>query len=178
MEREEEIQLILQAQGGDDHAFTQLFQCYYAFLYKYLLKLTLNEETSVDLAQETMMKCYVKLSSYKGDGKFSTWMISIASRLYIDMLRKEKREKKWVDEEKRTLSRKLAWDSSTKGMNWSDLFTDFNTLDSTLRVPILLRHYYGYSYDEIGKMLGIRTGTVKSRVHTGLRKLRKELDTP
>ncbi|WP_273834127.1 RNA polymerase sigma factor SigY [Guptibacillus sedimenti] len=178
MEREEEIQLIQQAQAGNDDAFTQLFQCYYAFLYKYLLKLTLNEETSVDLAQETMMKCYVKLSSYKGGAKFSTWMISIASRLYMDMLRTQKRERKWVEDEKHALSRKLAWEASTKGMNWSDLFTDFNTLDSTLRVPILLRHYYGYSYDEIGKMLGIRTGTVKSRVHTGIQKLRKELDMP
>ncbi|MDP4549664.1 RNA polymerase sigma factor SigY [Alkalihalobacillus macyae] len=176
MEREEEIQLIQQAQAGDDQAFTQLFQSYYAFLYRYLLKLTLNEETSDDLAQETMMKCYLKLSSYKGESKFSTWVISIASRLYIDMLRKQKREKKWVDEEKRSLSRKLSWNSSTKGLVWSDLFADFNTLESTVRVPILLRHYYGYSYEEIGNMLGIRTGTVKSRVHTGLQKLRKELD--
>ena len=176
MEPEEDVVLIRKALTGDNDAFAHLFQRYDSFLFKYLLKLTLDEEMSRDLAQETMLKCYTHLSSFKGEGKFSTWMISIASRLYVDHLRKKKREKKWMEQIKRTLSRQLSWQGDMKGMEWSDVFTDFNQLEADVRVPILLHHYYGYTYDEIGKIIGIRSGTVKSRVHHGLKQLRKEWD--
>lgn len=176
MEQEEDIYLIQEAITGDDDAFTQLFQKHYSFLYKYLLKLTLNEETSSDLAQETMMKCYTNLASFKGEGKFSTWMISIASRLYIDTIRKKEREKKKANRLLHVLSRQLTFRSKSNGMEWSDTFSDFNQLPADTRTPILLRHYYGYTYEEIGAMLGIRTGTVKSRVHNGIKTLRKEWD--
>ena len=171
-----EIELIQKAQQGDDDAFSQLFEHHYPFLFKYLLKLTLDEDKSSDIAQETMLKCYQHLSSFKMESKFSTWMITIASRLYMDALRKEKRERKWLEQIKTTLSRQLTWRAKSSGTEFSDTFTDFNQLDVEVRVPILLRHYYGYTYDEIAEMLKIKTGTVKSRVHNGIKQLRKEWD--
>ncbi len=174
MEHEQDWILIERVRTGDQDAFTGLFERYYSFLYKYLLKLTLDEEVSADLAQDTMLKCYTNLSSFKGEGKFSTWMISISTRLYIDFLRKKKREKTWLDQVKRTLSRQLSWQANARGMEWSDTLADFNQLEDEVRVPILLHHYYGYSYEEVGGIMGIRPGTVKSRVHNGLNRLRKE----
>jgi RNA polymerase sigma-70 factor, ECF subfamily len=174
MEQEEDVVLIGNALKGNDDAFALLFHRHYSFLFKYLLKLTLDEEMSRDLAQDTMLKCYTHLSSFKGEGKFSTWMISIASRLYIDLLRKQKRERKWVEQMKRVLSRQLLWQADSRGMEWSDAFADFNELEADVRVPILLHHYYGYTYEEIGEMMGVRAGTAKSRVHYGLKQLRKE----
>jgi RNA polymerase sigma-70 factor, ECF subfamily len=174
MDQEEDLVLIQKALKGEDDAFAQLFQKYDSFLFKYLLKLTLDEEMSRDLAQETMLRCYTHLSSFKGESKFSTWMVSIASRLYIDQLRKQKRERKWLELLKRNLSRQLSWQANARGMEWSDAFADFNQLDAEARIPILLHHYYGYTYEEIGEIMGVRAGTVKSRVHYGLKQLRKE----
>ncbi|GIN62344.1 RNA polymerase sigma factor SigY [Robertmurraya siralis] len=174
MEQDGDISLIHKAKLGNDEAFALLFHRHYSFLFKYLLKLTLNEETSKELAQETMIKCYTSLSSFKGEAKFSTWLISIASRLYIDAIRKQERERKKIDRIERSLSRQLSWVAKSTAVEWSDTFTDFNQLDADVRTPILLHHYYGYTYEEIGRMLGIRTGTVKSRVHTGIQRLRKE----
>ncbi|CAG9621373.1 RNA polymerase sigma factor SigY [Sutcliffiella rhizosphaerae] len=176
MGQEKDITLIEKAKNGDDDAFTTLFQNNYSFLYKYLLKLTLDEETSNDLAQETMVKCYQHLSSFKEKGKFSTWMISIGSRLYIDQIRKKEREKKKMTRLMHTLSRQLSFRAKSNGMEWSDTFSDFNQLDAQTRTPILLRHYYGYSYEEIGDILGVKAGTVKSRVHNGIKQFRKEWD--
>lgn len=175
MEHEDEV-IIRKALAGDEDAFATLFQRYYSFLLKYLLKLTLDEEVSRDIAQETMLKCYTNLAAFKAEGKFSTWMISIASRLYIDQLRKQKQERKWMDQLKHTLSRQLVWQASSEGVEWSEVFSYFNQLDADVRVPILLHHYYGYSYDEVAKIVGIRPGTVKSRVHNGIKYLRKEWD--
>ena len=174
MEDLDDKALITKVMAGNDDAFTELFQRHYSFLFKYLLKLTLNEEISRDLAQETMIKCYTNLSSFKGQGKFSTWMISIASRIYMDSMRKKQRETKKITKIRQQLSRQLSWNSHYHGLEWSDSFTDFNQLEADVRIPILLRHYYGYTYEEIGTMLGIKTGTVKSRVHTGINKLKKE----
>ncbi len=49
-------------------------------------------------------------------------------------------------------------------------------LPDELRVPIILKHYYGFSYDEIAKIVKVPEGTVKSRVHKGIKTVRKELN--
>ncbi|KGA96696.1 RNA polymerase sigma factor SigY [Alkalihalobacillus alcalophilus ATCC 27647 = CGMCC 1.3604] len=174
MEQIEDLALITKVLLGNEEAYTDLYERHYPFLFKYLLKLTVNEELSKDLAQETMLKAYLKLASYKGESQFSTWLISIASRQYLDHLRKRKREKAKLEHIKESLTRQLNWKADKQGICWSETFVDFNDLDANSKVPILLKHYYGYQYDEIAKMLQIREGTVKSRVHNGLKKIRKE----
>jgi RNA polymerase sigma-70 factor, ECF subfamily len=92
-----------------------------------------------------MIKSYENLHSFIGHSKFSTWLLSIASRLYIDQIRKQKREANWMNHTKIALSGQLTWKAKTKGIERSDTFTDFNNLDAELRIPILLHHYYGYT---------------------------------
>lgn len=174
MQQEEEKTLIQQAQRGNDESFTKLFQQNYRFLYKYLIKLTLNPNLSEDLIQETMLKAYVHLSNFKGEAKFSTWLISIASRLYMDHLRKERRERNRFKKAKEELSRKMKWNVEINGYEWTDYLDQFAKLDPDIRAPILLRHYYGFTYGEIARMLNLKEGTVKTRVHNGLKKIRKE----
>jgi len=140
--------LVQKALQGDDDAFSLLFQRYHSFLYRYLLKLTLDEDLCSELCQEAMMKCYVNLSSYKNEAKFSTWMISIASRLYMDYLRKQKREKSSLQRIKQSLSHQLQWKAKYKGvrcfpilmnsirafefLSCFDIITDIHTM----RLPI------------------------------------------
>ncbi|MBD8006006.1 RNA polymerase sigma factor SigY [Bacillus norwichensis] len=171
---ESERDLIKEAIKGKDEAFTRLFQDNYAFLYKYLIKLSLHPDVTEDLIQETMIKAYTHLRSFKGESKFSTWLISIASRLYIDQQRKEIRHRRIFEKARNETVRKMKWQLSWKGEDWTEDLELFAGLDPELKAPILLRHYYGYSYPEIAKMLRIKEGTVKSRVHNGLNKIRKE----
>ncbi|WP_141433094.1 RNA polymerase sigma factor SigY [Bacillus sp. 03113] len=174
MNVEDEKTLITKAKNGDDAAFTQLFQQHYSFLYKYLIKLTMNNDLAEDLIQETMLKGYVNIQQFNGSSKFSTWLISIASRLFIDHQRKRNREKKWFQEAIETFSRKLEWDLAIKGYEWNEILHLFNHLNAETRSSILLRHYYGFTYAEIAQILQIKEGTVKSRVHHGLKEIRKE----
>ncbi len=171
---EGERDLIKEAIKGKDEAFTRLFQDNYAFLYKYLIKLSLHPDVTEDLIQETMIKAYTHLHSFKGESKFSTWLISIASRLYIDQQRKEIRHRKIFEKARNEAVRKMKWQLSLKGDDWTEDLGLFAGLEPELKAPILLKHYYGYSYLEIAKMLRIKEGTVKSRVHNGLSKIRKE----
>ncbi|MGE7780818.1 RNA polymerase sigma factor SigY [Peribacillus sp. NPDC097264] len=169
----EELELIKAAKKGDDQALGSLFQNTYPFLLKYLLKLTYDLQTSEDVAQETFSKAIENLSRYKGTSKFSTWLISIATRVYLDQKRKEKREESWLRQEQSV--RKLKWETQANNQAWDDVMEALGNVEDDLRIPIILKHYYGFSYEEIAKIIKIPEGTVKSRVHIGLKKIRKEL---
>lgn len=169
----EEKELIISAKSGDRKALALLFQKNYPFLVKYLIKVTMNPDMAEDLAQETMAKCIEKIGLYQFKSKFSSWLISIATHLFIDQQRRKKREKTWQQEEEQF--RKLKWHLETRNEEWNDAMSALGKLSDDVRVPIVLRHYYGYSYDEIGEMMQISAGTVKSRVHNGIMAVRKEL---
>ncbi|OLS33600.1 RNA polymerase sigma factor SigY [Bacillus sp. MRMR6] len=165
--------LIKNAKEGDHLAFAMLFKENYPFLVKYLMKITMNPDTAEELAQETMAKCVQKINLYNGKSKFSTWLISIATNTYIDQCRKQKREKNWIGQEE--TYRKLKWHFESRNEEWNDAIEALGRLPEDVRVPIVLKHYYGYSYDEIGEWMKISPGTVKSRVHNGIVAVRREL---
>ena len=158
----------------DKSAFGQLFQQYYPFLYRYLFKLTMNKEMTEDLLQETMIRAYMNLHKFRYESKFSTWLLSIATRLYIDEQRKRKRDRERHQKLTENEIRKMKWELGQGKMDWSLHLHLFASLSTETRTLILLRHYYGYSIEEISNMTQLRKGTVKSRIHYALKKLRKE----
>ncbi|WP_409342491.1 RNA polymerase sigma factor SigY [Paenibacillus sp. MBLB4367] len=172
MEAEEQA-LIRQAQKGDHQALAALLHKHYSFLVHVLIKITLQPHLAEDLAQDTMLKCMEKIKLYNGQSKFSTWLVTIATRLYIDSLRRKKREQALLAEEHSL--RKLKWQAHGRGDEWPEVLDALGELPNDFRMPIILKHYYGYTYDEIGAMLDIPSGTVKSRIHSGIQTLRKEL---
>lgn len=174
MQNSEESRLIEQAQSGDRHALQLLLQSHYTFLVKFLVKITLQHYLAEELAQETMLRCMEKIQLYNGKSRFSTWMMTIASRLFIDHIRKQKREHRLAEQEQSL--RKLKWQGQQAGESSMELWEALAVLDDEHRVSVILKHYYGYAYEEIADMLGIPAGTVKSRIHNGLKALRKELE--
>ncbi|MGG5253374.1 RNA polymerase sigma factor SigY [Neobacillus sp. SM06] len=165
---------IKKAKKGDERAFAMLFKDNYPYLVKYLIKITMNPDTAEELAQETMAKAVQKLSLFDGKSKFSSWLITIATNSYIDQCRKMKRENEWRKQE--VTYRKLKWNLESHNEEWNDALTALGKLSEDVRIPVVLKHYYGYSYEEIGAMMKIASGTVKSRVHKGIQIVRKELN--
>jgi RNA polymerase sigma-70 factor (ECF subfamily) len=166
---------IRNAQRGDSLALSMLLQKHYALLHNYLLSVTLQPQLAEDLTQETMIRCMEKIGHYNGQSKFSSWLITIATRLHIDHMRRRKRELVWREQE--LALRKLRWRAGQRDEPWSDTLDALGRLPEDVRTAVVLKHYYGYSYDEIGNMMGVPAGTVKSRIHNGLRQVRKELET-
>ncbi|WP_442599031.1 RNA polymerase sigma factor SigY [Neobacillus sp. D3-1R] len=169
----DEKKLIKLAIKGDTSAFALLFHENYPFLVKYLIKITMNIDLAEEIAQETMTKCIEKLHLYNGKSKFSSWLISIATNQYVDQLRKTKREQNWQTQEQSF--RKIKWHLESRNEEWNDALTALGKLSEEVRIPIILKHYYGYSYDEIGIMMRLSPGTIKSRIHNGILTVRKEL---
>jgi RNA polymerase sigma-70 factor, ECF subfamily len=168
----EEKELITSAKKGDHHAFAILFRDHYPLLVKYLMKISMDPDLAEEFAQATMAKCVEKIHLFNGKSKFSSWLISIATNLYIDQHRKKKREREWNEGE---AGRKLQWHIESRNEEWTDALAALAKLTEEMRIPLILKHYYGYSYEEIGEILNIAAGTVKSRVHHGLLAVRREL---
>lgn len=172
----EENEFIRQAMLGDTAALSQLLQQHYAFVYKYLVKITLNPSLAEDLTQETMARCIEKIKLYNGTSKFSSWLITIATRLMIDQSRRRLWERKWQEKGQLQSLRQLQWQTAHHTDDaWPEVLDALADMPRESRIPLILKHYYGYTYEEIGGMLGIAEGTVKSRVHHALKQLRKEL---
>ncbi len=169
-----EDQLIKAAKKNDPKALDQLFRDSYPIVYGYLLKTTLNEQTARDLTQETFLKALNKIGSFKAKSKFSTWLISIATNLHKDELRKRSRERpesanpavsSASDVEKSVLEREA----------FGKVSEILKKLPDAKRRVFILKHYYHYSYEEISRIENCPIGTVRSRLHDCINKIRSEM---
>lgn len=165
----QERELVERARKGDQRSLEELLQQNYSMLKGYLTKATLDPELAADLTQETMVKAIRQIKQFKGKSKFSTWLISIGSNLYRDYLRKHRRL--IVTDDLDLLGRET---------EIKDLHLEIDELLSQLpqekRMVLILKHYFGYNYDEIGAILSCPVGTVKSRMHYCINFLQKQLE--
>ncbi len=168
--------LIKRAQNGDSTALSELLHEHYRFLYHYVLKITMDRGKAEDIVQDTMIRAIEKIRSFQAKGKFSTWLITIASRLIIDKARREKTEQRWLEQERQHIKAQ-DFVENISFSNWGDvdLAAAVAAMPERLKIPLILKYYYEYTQHEIASMLDIPEGTVKSRLNAGLTELRKEL---
>ena len=154
------------AKAGDNQALCLLLQDNYQLIFGYFLKLTGSKDCAFDLTQETLLKAIEKVTLFRGEAKFSTWLITIGTNIYRNWLTKEKRERenrlKLIEEEK----------SQETDLYFYQLLEG---LTPEKRLPLILKYYYGYTYAEIAILLVIPPGTVRSRLHYAISDLRCRL---
>lgn len=165
-----ETELIKEALAGGEQALAVLLQENYPKVVGYFIKLTQDPELARDLTQETMVKAIKKLPKYRGAAKFSSWLIAIGSNLYRDELRKRK-----VVEKNRPSPGETDNKGDQEGEMKADIKRALLRLSAEKRVPLILKYYYDYSYQEIAAVLKIPVGTVRSRLHSAVRQLREAL---
>lgn len=173
-----ESRLIELAKQENKNALSMLLSQNYEFVYSYMIKLTLNKETAKDLTQETMVKAIVHLKGFKGNGKFSTWLISIGTNVYKNQVKKSKRM--ILTDDMSFMDELLPHVNSTETIveqkeRLTLILNCLSKMKDQQRLPFLLKHYYGYSYEEIAQILDVPIGTVRSRIHNTIKKLQKEL---
>jgi len=174
-------ELILAFQNGDRNAFNQIVERYKDKLTNFLYRFTYDIDSAQDLAQDTLLKVYIKKDSYKEIAKFSTWIYTIASNLAKTELRKIKRRKTYTISDLSTDDREFVIhqsdaesfeDEEDTLVSGKILQKCLNNLDDEFKNIIILRDIQELSYDEISKILKIPLGTVKSRINRGRFKLK------
>jgi RNA polymerase sigma-70 factor (ECF subfamily) len=175
----EELAWVIQAQQGDDEAFTRLVETYQTPVFNLCYRMLGEPESAEDAAQETFLRAYQHLSRYDQKRPFATWLLSIAAHYCIDRLRRRKFtvfSMDAEDEEGNTfelpdLDAPNPEGESIKGQTRERVHAMLQDLDSTDRAAIIMRYWYDYSEKEIAESLRLTVSAVKSRLHRARREL-------
>jgi len=160
------VELVL---ADDQDAFTVLVERYKDAVQNLAYRMLSNAAEAEDVTQETFVRAYTQLATYKPAHKFSTWLLSIASHLAIDQLRR-----------RRFLALPLEdvpfldWiadvgtgpeQSALEGEQQDEVQTYLQRLPGKYRAVIVLRYWYDFSYEEIARTLNLTPALVKARLH-------------
>ena len=174
----DEMTWILQAQRGDDEAFTHLVETYQKPVYNLCYRMLGEPEAAEDAAQETFLKAFQNLARYDRERSFPTWLLSIAAHHCIDRLRRKRFTSFSMDEEDENGPVELpdanAPDPETelaKQQERECLQEILQSLDPTDRAAVIMRYWYDASEIEIARTLKLTVPAVKSRLHRARRAL-------
>ncbi len=170
----EEQTWILQAQQGNDEAFTRLVEHYQTPVFNLCYRMLGEPEAAEDAAQESFLRAYQNLSRYDRQRPFATWLLSIAAHHCIDRLRRRRfvifsLDAEREDDDRPTeLPDRNAADPEQEAIRREEqegIQTALRGLDATDRAAIVLRYWYDFSEVEIAESLNLTVSAVKSRLH-------------
>ena len=153
---------------GNKRAFDALVKKYQSSVRRYFLHQTLGDEPlSNDLAQETFIKAYTHIATFKNLSNFSTWLFQIAYNVFFDYIRTRKETSGLEDWETDASCRTEQKSPGTK----MDIYRGLAQLKEVERTCITLHYMEDLSTDKISAITGLPTGTVKSHLSRGKEKL-------
>lgn len=160
-----DISLIVQvAASGDRRAFDELVRRYQSPVRRFFLNQTLGDsQLSDDLAQDTFIKVYTSIASFRGQASFQTWLMRIAYNVFYDYTRRH-RQTEDIDQ----LPERSKTDSPALQM---DIYAALALLKQEERACITLQLIDGYDIRKVAEITGMKEGTVKSHLSRGKEKL-------
>ena len=181
-----ESELVQRARQGDEGAFAALVEQNQSRIFNLALRRTGNPDDAAELAQEALINAWKGLSKFQGGSSFATWLYRLTSNACIDFLRREKRRSGLSmtvsldeDEEERQVELPdLRYSPEVEAERRelrAAIREGLETLSEEHRKVLVLRELDGLSYAQIGQILGLEEGTVKSRIARARVALRKYL---
>ena len=177
--------LIQKAKRGDEKSFESLILGCQHKAYNIALRYLKNEEDAMDALQESFIKIFRHLKSFKEDSRFDTWVYRIVVNTCNDMLRKNSNQKITdsifkAEDDKETIieipdstsSPEEVYDKKEKS---AYILNCLEKLNRDQKEIIILRDVQGFSYEEISEILECSVGTLKSRINRSRLKLREIL---
>lgn len=171
----DDSELVRQAQAGDLAAFDELVRHYQERIYGVVYHMTSNHEDANDLVQETFIKAYRALRSFKGDSSFFTWIYRIAVNRTINFLKQRRHQGHLslndVDfnaEHDPDLVALISQKTPRRDVNLAELQQRLNEamqkLSDVHRMVVTLHDVQGLPHEEISQIMGCNIGTVRSRL--------------
>jgi len=170
-----EADLVRHARRGDLKSYDELVRRYQERIYATIYHMTSNHEDANDLAQESFIKAYAALKSFKGGSSFYTWLYRIAVNKTINFL-KQRRNKIHLSlndmdfnaEHDPDLMALISDKTPQRDINLSELQKKLNEallkLSEPHRMVVVLHDVQGVSHEEIAEIVGCNIGTVRSRL--------------
>ena len=176
-----DTELVHKVLEGHEEAFEQLVHRYQRKVYTLILRMVRNRETALELAQDSFLKVYRKLSALKDMSRISPWIMQIAHNTTLDWLKRKRVDSVSADFDDQATQSKLSRfmacsyhqtpEDIVERLAPSDLDLLVNRLDIKYRTIITLRFVQGYQFHEIAQILELPLSTVKFRKHYAIKLL-------
>ena len=170
----DEPELIGRARAGDPAAERALYDAHVDRVYRLAYRLAGDDELARDFTQETFIRAFQRLDSFRGEARLSTWLHAIATSVAMNGLRKVKRF--------RTRETALeAADAVAVGRRTAEpdlkvrLHAAIDALPLKYRTVVVLHDVEGYTHEEIAATLNVEVGTSKAQLSRARAKLREAL---
>jgi len=170
---------IAQAKQGSQQAFYCLYEKYHKKMYALCWRMLADKDSAEDVCQEVFVVLWQKITSFRGESKFSTWLHSVATNVVLAHLRKQKN---WLQRvfsiEEQTVESKNVNEAKVELVDNStldELDKHISRLPERARLVFVLFAVEGYRHEEIAKMLKMAVGSSKSQYHRARTLLREWL---
>jgi RNA polymerase sigma-70 factor (ECF subfamily) len=177
--------LVAQARKGDTQSFNQLVTLHYDKVYGQALRMTQSEEDAKDVAQLTWIKVWKKLSTFKGESAFTSWVYRITTFTALDLIRKRNNNREtasepdYLENAANSDASPIASPEQVRNLEGKELKARIDDalskLPEKLRTTLQLREIDGLTYEEIAQKLQCKTGTVMSRLFNARKTIQKHL---
>jgi RNA polymerase sigma-70 factor (ECF subfamily) len=163
--------LVERARRGDASAQRALYEAHVERIYRLTYRLTGIEHLARELTQDTFVRAFASLESFRGESAFGTWLHTIAVSVSLNELKRRKRESARAAplDEALTISRTPP---PSDPILRERLMAAVNELPEGCRTVFMMHDAEGYTHEEIAKALGVTPGTSKAQLSRGRAKLR------
>jgi len=176
--------LVQRTLRGETSAYNSLVQKYQRQVYNLSYRMLNSAEDAGDMVQETFIRAFGALASFRQDASFLTWLYKIASNLCIDHLRSRKSKGALSLDVELEEGREPAADRScspedaaVRGAVSEIVQKAVMNLPERYRIVVVMRHLQGMSVEEIANQLELPSGTVKTHLFRAREMLRERLRT-
>jgi RNA polymerase sigma-70 factor (ECF subfamily) len=182
----DEPTLVALLKQGREEAYEELIRRYQQKVYALAYGITLDAEESRDIVQEVFLKTYQNIQTFEGRSRLATWLHRITVNQSLNWQRRWKRRLRWhhrpIESDEDGESIQLGTDEYQAGVLHHRREIDqayrkaLNRLPEEARAVYALKEIEGLSYEEIGRVLNIKKGTVSSRLYYARKRLQEALE--
>jgi RNA polymerase sigma-70 factor (ECF subfamily) len=177
-----DVELVERHRAGDLQAFDEVYARFGEMVYNLAVRLSANREEAADLTQEIFLRVYRHLGSFGGRSTLKTWVFRVAVNHCRDRLSRHVPPMQSIDDSSEEGGVVIA--DPGRGPEELAMAADegrrvtrgLARLPQVFREAVVLRDLEGLSYEEIAEVLGVRVGTVRSRIARGREQLRLLLE--
>lgn len=173
-----DTEIIQEVLDGDRQAFAKLAKKYQERLFNSLTYVLQDRTEAEDVVQEALTQSFLKLSTFRCEGAFYTWLYRIAWNIACTRRRRRRNEVS-LEQLCETSGNELVEAPPNTHVDREDsvyrVRKALSDVNETFRTVLVLRHIEGHSYEAIAEMLDLPVGTVRSRIHRGRSELRRKL---
>jgi RNA polymerase sigma-70 factor (ECF subfamily) len=176
-----DLDLVERHRHGDEEAFRELYQRFEGMVYNVALRMAGRPEDADDLAQEVFLRIHRKLAGFRGASSLKTWVFRVAINCCRSRLRRRRR---WTGRrievegllDRLPDPRRGPEERALEHALGRRLEAALSVVPVVYREAVVLRDLQGFSYEEIAEVVGVRIGTVRSRIARGRERLREALE--